>query len=460
MNKKVLFIAYHFPPDAAVGALRTQKFVKYLPEHGWQPFVLTLEDKYYPVIDPDRLRDVQAAVVERTSFWRTPLQLAIDIRDKLMRRGNSHNSLKNKSTLKSKSKNVGEMPYIKRLLAGLNWLPDDKLYWLIPGFRKGIRLIKKNNIQHIVVSAPPHSSIILAYFLALCTNSSIVIDFRDPWCLYGEGSQSNSFKPDLLIAAENRIQKKILKKTSAILATNEYFRNALLKENPFLSAEKMHVVQNGFDSSDYPAVSKKNTTFNKKYIISYLGTFYMKRNPQNFLKALSLFRQIKGLSENDIEVRFIGNVEDAEQIPVKKMIKEAGLNNVAKIKGHVKYSEALRLMRESNLLLLLAPAQPYQIPAKTYEYIAAGCPILALTEPGATASLIEDSNCGISVDPHDIQGISNALHRLYDDYQNGAKSYVCDASPFERRVQASQLAAILNNLNKDSSIPVCQDLHT
>ena len=41
--KKVLVISYHFTPDAAVGAVRSAKFAKYLPQFGWEPIILTVE---------------------------------------------------------------------------------------------------------------------------------------------------------------------------------------------------------------------------------------------------------------------------------------------------------------------------------------------------------------------------------------------------------------------------------
>ncbi|HMT12896.1 MAG TPA: glycosyl transferase, partial [Ignavibacteria bacterium] len=42
--KKVLIISYYFPPSGGPGVQRVLKFVKYLPEFGWQPIVLTVKD--------------------------------------------------------------------------------------------------------------------------------------------------------------------------------------------------------------------------------------------------------------------------------------------------------------------------------------------------------------------------------------------------------------------------------
>ncbi len=45
--KKVLIIAYHFPPDSTIGAVRPAKFAKYLLELGWEPIIYTIEERYY-----------------------------------------------------------------------------------------------------------------------------------------------------------------------------------------------------------------------------------------------------------------------------------------------------------------------------------------------------------------------------------------------------------------------------
>src|SRR5436190_21766515 len=47
--KRVLMIAYHFPPmRASSGFQRTLRFSEYLPEFGWLPRVLTVHPRAYP----------------------------------------------------------------------------------------------------------------------------------------------------------------------------------------------------------------------------------------------------------------------------------------------------------------------------------------------------------------------------------------------------------------------------
>ena len=69
MSKKILIITYYFPPSGGAGVQRWLKFVKYLPQFGYEPVVLTVNEKEasYPQIDESLLNDIPDNVrVERT----------------------------------------------------------------------------------------------------------------------------------------------------------------------------------------------------------------------------------------------------------------------------------------------------------------------------------------------------------------------------------------------------------
>jgi hypothetical protein len=67
------------------------------------------------------------------------------------------------------------------------------------------------------------------------------------------------------------------------------------------------------------------------------------------------------------------------------------------------------MVKQSHLALLLAPNQPYQIPAKVYDYMGAGTKILALADEGATCDLIRSTGIGGVFHPSDIVGIKNFI---------------------------------------------------
>jgi hypothetical protein len=57
-QKRVLVIAYYWPPAGGPGVQRWLKFVKYLPQHGWTPTVVVPKNAAYPVLDPSLQDDV------------------------------------------------------------------------------------------------------------------------------------------------------------------------------------------------------------------------------------------------------------------------------------------------------------------------------------------------------------------------------------------------------------------
>ena len=68
--KKVLIITYYWPPSGGAGVQRWLKFVKYLPNYGWEPIIYTVENGEYPVIDDALVNDVSSDLkVLKTKIW-------------------------------------------------------------------------------------------------------------------------------------------------------------------------------------------------------------------------------------------------------------------------------------------------------------------------------------------------------------------------------------------------------
>ena len=56
--KRVLIVAYYWPPAGGPGVQRWLKFAKYLPEHGWAPTLVVPEGAAYPVLDPSLEQEI------------------------------------------------------------------------------------------------------------------------------------------------------------------------------------------------------------------------------------------------------------------------------------------------------------------------------------------------------------------------------------------------------------------
>ena len=65
--RRALVIAYFFPPLGGAGVQRTLKFVKYLPEFGWNATVVSTRSRMYPR-DTELVREIP----ESTRVVRAP----------------------------------------------------------------------------------------------------------------------------------------------------------------------------------------------------------------------------------------------------------------------------------------------------------------------------------------------------------------------------------------------------
>src|SRR5439155_18746939 len=148
-----------------------------------------------------------------------------------------------------------------------------------------------------------------------------------------------------------------------------------------------------------------------------------------------------------LEIRLIGNCKYVKGRLTADIAESLGLSSSVRVIDPVPYKRALEYTMTSHLLVLLAPDQPYEIPGKAYEYLASGVDILALTQQGATADLIQKTGGGVVVNPQDIVGIKDAVLGCYLKW---AASDACDRSRrpnetkmYERRELTKRLVAIL-----------------
>ncbi|MGH2599603.1 MAG: hypothetical protein ACRDJ9_09465, partial [Dehalococcoidia bacterium] len=95
------------------------------------------------------------------------------------------------------------------------------------------------------------------------------------------------------------------------------------------------------------------------------------------------------------------------------------LAGVVRTTGSLSHAEALTWMRRADLLCLFAQGQMEQIPAKAFEYLAAGAPILAVAGEGATTDLI--TKAGGTAVPDEPWAIEEAVHQHYLRYRAGAR---------------------------------------
>jgi len=120
--------------------------------------------------------------------------------------------------------------------------------------------------------------------------------------------------------------------------------------------------------------------------------------------------------------------------------------------GFVAHRESLRLMVNADVLLLVMSGrevvgngiETMVIPGKTFQYLGARRPILALAPQGAAADLIRETGSGVVVPPEDLGAIEGAILELFDRWRAGTLGVApCDLSAFESRTSTERLSTIL-----------------
>ena len=415
-NKKILLISYHFPPSLAVGGFRIAGFVEKLPLYGWNPYVLTIKEKYIDNTDNATLAHIETVKIFRTNTFPAILDFYLSFKrlilSVLSREKVSFKEMGQQYAASSKSTSVHEglIQKLKRYFISLFiTLPDVERAWIIPAILTAIREIKNDKINCILTSSPPYSVHIIGLMIKkIVPKIRWIADFRDPWMtpfskgLYLTSSLSNRL--------ERRLEHSIIKNADLVLTTTDLLANKFKHEYNIYPKSKFKCLPNGFDKDIFQELRKIKK--NKAFTISYTGSVYFGRSPEPLFKALYELVNEKLLSLHNISIQLVGNCQCIDGQLTSQVASEYGLDSVVKIIDYVPYGEALKIIKKSHVALLLATNQPYQIPAKVYDYIGAGTEILALTKDGATADLINSTGTGKAIDPADIQGIKNYIYDL------------------------------------------------
>jgi glycosyltransferase involved in cell wall biosynthesis len=447
MRKKVLIIAYHFPPLGGGGVYRTLKFAKYLPLFGWEPVILTVSNPDYPLKDYSLLKELpsdipvyRAPAFEFTRWERKFLYLIKDVL-RLKKGGNqdkSHSTEK-VSSQGSKLRNFLKKIYIF-LTSGLR-IPDEKVGWVPFAVLKGFSLINSRKIDLIYVTSPPHSSHLVGWALSKLTQKPWVADIRDDWLEY---EKIRKIYSPFRLRLERALADSVFSTTSFIIAISEFQKQTHQKNYP--QAKRIEVIYNGYDIEDLDrARQKEDKWLDGKFHICHSGYFYPKTAFPLFEILREFFAENPGLREK-IQVDLVGYLEEE----YKDWIIQNQLGGVIKSWGYREHNSSINFLLKSHLLLHLIGSNGNfwkgVVTGKLFEYLASGKPILSLAPPqGEVEKIIQQAKSGWVFNPQDHQGIKNKLKESYELFLKGELKVEQDKlfiQEFERKRLTHKLSSV------------------
>jgi len=424
-KKKVLILAYYFPPLGMGGVQRVTKFVKYLPLFGWKPFVLTVKEADYWAKDYSLLNELSSeAEVIRTGSL-DPLRISFVFRAVFGKGQREGEPVRGKSVGRSK-------------LSSWLFFPDSKIGWLPFALMKGLFLCRKEKFDLIFSSSPPPSLHLTGYLLKLATGLPWLADFRDPWT----GYKLESFPTRLHVLLRRVVERLILGKADRVIAANPAIKGVL--ESRHGRGEKICEVSQGYDEEDFAAISSEKP---ETFVIGYLGTFSPDCDPKPLFAALGDLIS-RGVIPRD-KVRFV-HVGVCVGIDFDRLVQRYGLEEVVQEKGYLPHKEALGEMGGASLLLLVTSDNPLVFPAKVFECLRLGKPILGVINPESQiAALLIRAKAGRVVSPEDKEGLKHALCSCFSEFEKGELTSDADkdlVQEFERKSLTSKLASLFDQI--------------
>lgn len=404
----ILFIAYHFPPSAAIGGRRIAQFATALRSLAWRPHVLTIADADIETVDRSRLRDVEGIPIHKAPVRRSAMALVERLwsrRRSRQARRSAHGGQRPASASPgaAQATRTGFRRFVLSLLA----LPDWERGWCLPATLGAVRTVRQQNISWVMTSCPPYSVHLIGLAVKLLTRRRWVADFRDPWMTTGSKRLYPTSR--LSLGIERYLERKVIEKADLVVFNVERLRNAYRDRYSWVPAGKFIFIPNGI-----PAMAGRTTVPRfETFTIAYTGSLYVGRSPEPVFQAIQMLIRNTLIPENDIRVKLVGQCGEISNVPTQDIARKYGLGSIVEVVPSVPYAEAFEVIQRSHLALLLAPNLPYQIPAKVYDYFAAGTRVLAIAEEGGTADLLRDTGAGKAFRSEDIAGIADFIHAEY-----------------------------------------------
>ncbi|CAM4054999.1 glycosyltransferase family 4 protein [Flavobacterium antarcticum] len=425
--KKVLIIAYYWPPSGGPGVQRWLKFVKYLPENGIEPHVYVPENPTYPIIDLELEKEVSAKAIVIKQRIFEPYGLA------------SFFSKKNTQKISSGIiPNERKQSFLQKMLLyvrGNAFIPDARVLWVKPSIKFLEKYIQEHKIDTIITTGPPHSMHLIGLGLKQKLAVKWIADFRDPWTTIG-------YHSELKLSASSQkkhtdLESKVLNTADSILVTSATTK----KEFQLVTTKSVHVITNGYDVEKI-----EKLLLDEKFTLAHIGSFLSQRNPRILWKCLKEIIKENPSFKSDFQLKLIGSVSQEVLETISEFRLDSFVNNL----GYVSHNEAVSQQRSSQVLLLIeinSEATKNIIPGKLFEYMVSERPILALgPENSDFEQIIKSTNTGVFHQYDEYDELKQTILAFYEKYKSNAlKVQAVGLQQYSRKNLTKQLAEIIHS---------------
>ena len=441
--KKVLILAYDFPPYVSVGGLRPYAWYNYLKEFGVEPIVVTRQwgNAHGNRLDYISAGSSKQSIVELSehgTIIRSPYKP--NFANRLLFKYGDHRYLLMR-------KSISAYYEFAQFLLPIG--PKIELY------KAAKHYLKNNQVDAIIATGDPFVLFRYASKLSKVFNIPWIADYRDPW------SHNEEAQKTMIQKTWNTYMEKKTVSTASLISTVSKFVHSkietLIPNKPFI------ISPNGYDTLAIDQI--KNIKQNDDELcISFVGTIYNWHPVESFLRVANEF--VTEHPEAKIRFKFYGtNLTDE----LNRMLSE----QFPKLKGHVLITPKMQNQEllgklASDHVMLLFNYYSY-MGTKIFDYLGIRRKIILcyendpeahslkqkyyhVDESGSEskqlqADLIKQTNSGIIV--KDSQHLRQVLHDLYVEFQ-ATGQIACDSygvEQYSRKIQVERLAEIIKGFS-------------
>lgn len=440
--KKVLILAYDFPPYVSVGGLRPYNWYKYLKEFGVEPIVVTRQwgNVHGNHLDYISAGESEESIIENTEFGmiiRTPYQPNFSNRLMLKHGEKKYRILR---------KSISAFYEIAQYMFPIG--PKAGLY------RGAREFLKKNKVDVILATGDPFVLFSFASKLSKEFGIPWIADYRDPW------SHNEEYRKNLIQKKWNSfLEKKIVSTATHIRTVSKFVH---FKIDELIPNKPYSITPNGYDTMVIDKI--KNIKQNSdEFCISFVGTIYNWHPIESFLRVASQF--VIEHPKAKIMLKFYGT-NLTEELTKMVNVKFPHLKNHVLITPKMQNQELLEKLASDHVMLLFNyysymgtkifdylgirrkiilcyenDPEANSLKQKYYHVDESGCESKQLQ-----ADLIRETKSGIIV--KDAAQLKEVLQDLYAEFQ-ATGQIACDShgvEQYSRKIQVERLAELLKEI--------------
>ncbi len=419
--KKILFITFYWPPSGKASMHWPLKMIKYLPQFGWQPTVLTVNKDTFSEEDSSFENELPKTLqVIRTHFW-DPFVLY----KKFLGKSPDDKLVASEALTKTdKSLTQRISIWIRMNL----FIPDARMGWYFPGVSEARKILGNEKFDAILTNGPPHTTHLLGKKLSKEFKLPMVSVFIDPWVdISYYKNQKRNF---LTLKLDNYLEKSVVNSASKLVFVTKGLIKYFIKKYPSLKG-KENLLYWGYNEEDFININGCSDSANDEKIILHAGNIFDYQNPKNFW--LTIKKEIDGGAK--LKIKFVGTVGPK----IKSEIINNGLEQFTEYLGFLPYKEVIIEMCKADYLLVCA-TEPRHVPGKLFEYMRTGNTIIAFGDGNEEVKeILQKTNSGMLFNYQD-----SAIEIFTKS--DSLKTNLEEVKKFDRKVIAEKLAATLNEL--------------